>query len=83
MGWRDLYPTMEAGSTVEACNTVAKDMFDHSFILSMITSVYLTEWYLSEEFGMTMSSKDVELKPVILWEMNYKMNKLVLLELEV
>lgn len=58
MGWRGLYPTMEPGSTVEACNTVVKDMFDHSFILSMMTSVYLTEWYLSEEFGMTVPSHD-------------------------
>ncbi|GFH56988.1 hypothetical protein CTEN210_13464 [Chaetoceros tenuissimus] len=58
LGWRGLYPTMEAGSTVEACNAVVKDMFDHSFILSILTSVYLTEWYLSEEFGMTLSSKD-------------------------
>ena len=60
MGWRGLYPTMEAGSTVEACNSVVKDIFDHSMILSTLTSVYLTEWYLSEEFGMTLPSKNMK-----------------------
>ncbi|GFH53156.1 hypothetical protein CTEN210_09632 [Chaetoceros tenuissimus] len=60
MGWRGLYPTMEAGSTVEACNSVVKDIFDHSMILSTLTAVYLTEWYLSEEFGMTLPSKNMK-----------------------
>lgn len=60
LGWRGLYPTIEAGATVEACNAVVKDMFDHSFILSMISAFYLTEWYLSQEFGMTLPSNDGE-----------------------
>jgi len=56
MGWHGLYPDMK-GASLEDCNIVAQEMFDHSFLLAALTAVYLTEWYLAEEQGMVGDNK--------------------------
>lgn len=50
-GWYGLYPDLE-GSSVEQANDVVLEIFDHSFILSTLTALLATEWYLAGEQGM-------------------------------
>jgi Predicted membrane protein (DUF2306) len=49
LGWYGLYPN---ATTPDVANQVVLDMFDHSFILCILTAVFVTEWYLAGEQGM-------------------------------
>jgi len=51
MGWHGLYPDLDH-ATVEEANAVVLQIFDHSFILAILTAFLGTDWYLSGEMGM-------------------------------
>lgn len=52
MGWYGLYPELSNDTPLEEVNRVVMTMFDDSFILSILTAILGTEWYLAGEQGM-------------------------------
>lgn len=49
MGWHGLYPPLDEDTPLEKANQVVLSMFDDSFILSVLTAMLGTEWYLAGE----------------------------------
>jgi Predicted membrane protein (DUF2306) len=52
MGWQGLYPTSGNDATLEEENRIVLQIFDDSFILALLTAIFVTEWYLAGEQGM-------------------------------
>jgi hypothetical protein len=46
MGFHGLYPSLD-GASQDVANKLMSSMFDDSFVLGILTSVYVTEWYLA------------------------------------
>ena len=65
MGWYRLYPELTEASTVDQANKVVYDMFDHSFILAILTAFLGTEWYLAGMQGMMDSGRNSPQDPSI------------------
>lgn len=56
LGWYGMYPNLNVNQQVEGvneqANQVVRQMFDDSFLMSILTSFLVTEWYLAGEQGM-------------------------------
>ena len=56
LGWNGLYPPfLDDDNTIEDNNgsEIVKQIFDDSFICSILAAIYFTEWYLAGVYGWT------------------------------
>ena len=57
LGWNGLYPPfLDDDNTIEDNNNgseIVKQIFDDSFICSILAAIYFTEWYLAGVYGWT------------------------------